>query len=90
MRWDSVLKFVRLICPPASTAWIISNRGELPYISHIGMCRPKGKNFSLFWSENGYRLESGIVFEGATGCMCILVDWFQMNKKYTHKVRIQK
>ena len=26
------------------------------YVSHIGMCRPKGKVFALLWSENGYRL----------------------------------
>ena len=29
--------------------------GVLPYISYIGMCRPKGYGFEPFWSENGYR-----------------------------------
>ena len=28
----------------------------LTYISHIGMCRPKGWGFAAFWSENEYRL----------------------------------
>ena len=28
----------------------------LPYISHIGVCRPKGYGFALFWSENGHGL----------------------------------
>ena len=28
----------------------------LPYICHIGMCRPKGWGFGPFLSENGYRL----------------------------------
>ena len=32
------------------------SRGVLPYISYIGMCRPKlGMVFEPFWSENGYR-----------------------------------
>ena len=25
------------------------------YVSHIGICHPKGKGFALLWSENGYR-----------------------------------
>ena len=29
--------------------------GVLPYISYIGMCRPKEYGFELFFSENGYR-----------------------------------
>ena len=46
--------------------------GVLPYISYIGMCRPSGRVFAPFWSENGYSfahfgLESGLVFEGTTG-----------------------
>ena len=27
--------------------------GKTRYISHIGMCRPKGYGFWTFWSENG-------------------------------------
>ena len=28
--------------------------GILPYVSHIGMCRPKGHSFAPFWAEKGY------------------------------------
>ena len=30
----------------------VRTRGVLPYISHIGMYRPKGRVFGPFWSEN--------------------------------------
>ena len=39
----------------------VNTRGVLPYISHIGMCRPKGHGFAHFG------LESGMVYEGTTG-----------------------
>ena len=45
------------------------SRGELPYISHIGMCRPEGYIFvSRFGLKTGihfayFVLESGIVFD---------------------------
>ena len=51
------------------------SRGELPYISHIGMCRPEGYIY-IFFSRFGLKtglhfahfgLESGIVFDGTTG-----------------------
>ena len=47
--------------------------GVLPYISHIGMCRPKGYGF---WGLLGLKtdihfahlgLDSSMVFEGTTG-----------------------
>ena len=42
------------------TKYVLDNflnfRGVLPYISHIGVCRPKGEGFALFCSENEYRL----------------------------------
>ena len=42
--------------------------GVLPYISHLGMCRPKGP----FWSETGidfahFGLELGMDFEKFPG-----------------------
>ena len=48
-------------------------RGVLPYINHIGMCRPKGWGFlHHFGLKTGihfvcFGLESGMVFEGTTG-----------------------
>ena len=66
--------------------------GELPYISHIGMCRPEGYIyfFQPFWSEKGihfvhFGLESGIVFDGTTG-MCIYYFCSKMN---TEKGRVR-
>ena len=46
--------------------------GVVPYISYIGICRPKGMVFEPFWSENGvdfdhYGLKSGMVVKGTTG-----------------------
>ena len=47
--------------------------GILPYISHIGMCRPTGEGFlRRFGLKTGidfayFGLESGMVFEGTTG-----------------------
>ena len=46
--------------------------GVLPYISHIGMCPPKGRVFAPFWSEKGYRFyslwsEIGYGFQGNYG-----------------------
>ena len=38
---------------PRSRDW---SGGVLPYISHIGMCRPIGCGLCAFWSENGYTL----------------------------------
>ena len=29
--------------------------GVRPYVSHIGMCHPKGYGLAQFWSKNGYR-----------------------------------
>ena len=54
-----------------TTGWWGGGR-VLSYISHISMCRPKGKGFSPFWSGKGYRLCQfwsgvGLVFEGTTG-----------------------
>ena len=48
-------------------------RGVLPYINHIGMCRPKGWGFlHHFGLKTGihfvyFGLESGMVFEGTSG-----------------------
>ena len=48
-------------------------REVLPYINHIGMCRPKGSGFlHHFGLKTGihfayFGLESGMVFEGTTG-----------------------
>ena len=47
LSWSLLIK----ICPGRG-------RGVLPYISHIGMCRTKGKVFAPFLSENGYTLYS--------------------------------
>ena len=47
--------------------------GGLPYISHIGMCRPKRVGcFRCFGLKTGidfthFGLESGMVFNGTTG-----------------------
>ena len=51
------------------------SRGELPYISHIGMCRPEGYIYIFYFFfglKTGlhfvhFGLESGIVFDGITG-----------------------
>ena len=64
---------------------LIPGGGKPPYISHIGMCRPKGYGFQAFWSENGYIpcpfcLESGMVFEGTTGALFITSIPLHMNK----------
>ena len=58
------------------------SRGELPYISHIGMCRPEGYIYIyIFFSRFGLKtglhfahfvLESGIVFDGTTG---VILFW---------------
>ena len=46
-----------------------ATRGIILFVSHKGMCRPKGYAwFAPYWSENGYKL-----------CLCILVwnrVWF--------------
>ena len=48
-------------------------REVLPYINHIGMCRPKGWGFlHHFGLKTGihsvyFGLESGLVLEGSTG-----------------------
>ena len=48
-------------------------RGVLPYINHIGMCRPKGWGFlHHFGLKTGihsvyFGLESGLVLEESTG-----------------------
>ena len=34
---------------------VLTPGGVLPYLSYIGMCRPKGMVFEPFWTENGYR-----------------------------------
>ena len=47
--------------------------GVLPYVNHIGMCRPKGLGvLHHFGLKTGihfayFGLESGMVFEGTTG-----------------------
>ena len=40
----------------------------------LGICRPIGRGFAPFWSENGHKLcpfgsgiGAGVVFEGTTG-----------------------
>ena len=51
------------------------SRGVLPYISHIGICRPEGYIYiflGFFGLKTGiqfahFGLESGIVFDGTTG-----------------------
>ena len=48
LSWSLLIK----ICPGRGGG------GVLPYISHIGMCRTKGKVFAPFLSENGYTLYS--------------------------------
>ena len=62
-------------------------QGVLPFISHIGMCRPKGWGFVPFWSENGYRFcpyWSGIGYglQGNYDCVSTCSSFqFQRNKK---------
>ena len=57
----------------------VGGGGVLSYISHIGMSRTKEyMAFAPCRSENGYRiahfgLESGMVFERATGGLNVLV-----------------
>ena len=71
--------------------------GGLPYISHIGMCRPKGYAFWAFLvckrvyiNFAHFGLELGMVFEGTMGVYertCIHLSLqFQMNK-YEIKLR---
>ena len=43
----------------------------VPYISHIGMCRPKGYGFCAVSAHFG--LESGIVFEELQECMNVFI-----------------
>ena len=45
--------------------------GVVPYISHIGMCRPKGYGFCAVSAHFG--LESGIVFEELQECMNVFI-----------------
>ena len=65
------------------------------YVSHIGICRPKGKGFALLWSENGYRLCSfssgiGYGFQGNCGSVRTyflnLLFQFQMSEKEREKL----
>ena len=68
------------------------SRGELPYINHIGMCRPEeyiyiyifffGLKTGIHFAHFG--LESGIVFDGTTG-MCI---YYFSSKMNTDKGRV--
>ena len=48
--------------------------GVLPYISHIGMCRPKRWGFAPFWSGIGYG------FRGNYGSVWTYLS-FQLSKK---------
>ena len=52
-------------------------QGVLPFISHIGMCRPKGWGFVPFWSENGYRF---CPYWSGIGCVSIPNE--QERKRY--------
>ena len=45
--------------------------GLVPYISHIGMCRPKGYGFCAVSAHFG--LESGIIFEELQECMNVFI-----------------
>ena len=48
----------------------VRTRGVLPYVSHIGMYRPKGRVFGPFWSENTLTMlvwNRVWFFEGNTG-----------------------
>ena len=54
----------------SSRSW--GGGGLLPYISLLGMYRPKGYSFAPFRSDTGtdfahFGLESGMVFQGRTG-----------------------
>ena len=59
----------------------------LPYISHIGTCRPLGRVFAPFWSENGYTLcpfwsGIGLGFRGNYGSVGTFLSFqFQLSKK---------
>ena len=63
----------------------VRSREVLPYISHIGMYRPKGRVFGPFWSENTCPFWSGIGY-GFRGNYGSVHEWtflsfqFQMNK----------
>ena len=58
---------------------IQGSEGLLPYISHIGVCRPQsGRGLKPFWSENGYTLcpfwsGIGYGFRGTTECMNVFI-----------------
>ena len=63
----------------------VRTREVLPYISHIGMYRPKGRVFGPFWSENTLPIlvwNWVWFFEGTTGAYMNgrLSFQFQMNK----------
>ena len=85
MRWKAggtvlfILKFSNLEGGHSNirSRWMpiqsLGGGGILPYISHIGMCRPTGEGFlRRFGLKTGidfayFGLESGMVFEGTTG-----------------------
>ena len=55
----------------------IRTRGVLPYISHIGMYRPKGRVLGPFWSGIGYGFQGNY---GSVHEWMYLSFQFQMNK----------
>ena len=54
--------------------------GVLPYISHVGMCRPTGRVFAPFWSKNRYRFcpfwfRIGYGFRGNCGSVWLYLSF---------------
>ena len=84
--------YVRTIRP----GYIASPRGVLSYISHKGMCRPKGYGFWAFlaWKQvfTSSGLESGMVFDGTTGVYERIYPfnskWLRKKEKYANSKRI--
>ena len=53
----------------------------LPFISHIGMCRHKGRVFVPFWSEIGFWTGIGRGFPGNYRKDCMNVSFYRFNSK---------
>ena len=76
-----------MACHTANPLPRVGGGGVLPYISHMGMCRPKGHGVAPFWSQNRYRLCSfwsgiGYGLQDELGeCTNVFIVSFQMNKK---------
>ena len=83
---NACIKSYRNIRGTKQPGWGGGGEG-LPYVSHVGMCRPKEYGFlRRFGLTTGidfahFGLESGIVFRELRWCINIFFDWFHINRK---------